>query len=219
MVVSSGLPRLYPILDVGLLFRAGVSLEAFALDLREAGIRFIQYRDKDASDTEFLERALLLRRIFPASDSRLILNDRVALWAKSEFDGIHVGQEDLPPVQVRNTVGSEAMIGVSTHNEMQLRAASESPVDYVAIGPVFATSSKLNPDPVVGLEGVRSARRIVSKPLVAIGGITRNNASLVLAAGADSLAVISDLLPRSGIATETLIRDFLLTLDPLQGTV
>jgi thiamine-phosphate pyrophosphorylase len=119
---------------------------------------------------------------------------------------VHVGQEDLSPVAARAIVGSEVMIGVSTHGESQLLAAAGSPVDYVAIGPVFATSSKLVPDPVVGLEGVRAARAITDKPLVAIGGITRANCAAVIEAGADSVAVISDLIQSPGKSVEEFFR-------------
>jgi thiamine-phosphate pyrophosphorylase len=188
------IPRLYPILDAGLLERAGLSLEGFAQQLRAAGVRFLQYRDKDSSDEAVLERAALLRRIFPSSDSCLILNDRVLLVQPSGFDGVHVGQEDMSPAEVRATLGREILVGVSTQGDAQLRVAADGPADYVAIGPVYATSSKENPSPVVGLEGVRAARALTAKPLVAIGGITRMNCSAVIEAGADSVAVISDLL-------------------------
>jgi len=188
------LPRFYPILDAGLLLRTGLSIESFARELRAAGIRFLQYRDKDAADELLLERAVMLRRVFPASDSCLILNDRVPLVLSAGYDGVHVGQEDLSPAEARGVLGS-LIVGVSTHGEGQLLGAAVSPVDYVAIGPVFATSSKQVPDPVVGLEGVRAARAITDKPLVAIGGITRANCAAVIEAGADSVAVISDLVP------------------------
>jgi thiamine-phosphate pyrophosphorylase len=189
------IPRLYPILDAGLLERAGLSIEGFAEQLRAAGVRFLQYRDKDSRDAVVLERAALLRRIFPSSDSCLIMNDRVSLVQPSGFDGVHVGQEDMPPAEVRALLGPEILIGISTHGDAQLRAGAEGPADYVAIGPVYATSSKENPSPVVGLEGVRAARGLTNKPLVAIGGIARMNCAAVIEAGADSVAVISDLLP------------------------
>jgi thiamine-phosphate pyrophosphorylase len=189
------LPRLYPILDAGLLQQAGLSIALFAQQLRDAGIRFLQYRDKEASDAVVLERAAILRRIFPPSDSCLILNDRVSLVRAAGYDGVHVGQDDPSPAEVRTALGPGILIGVSTHGEDQLRAAAAGPADYVAIGPVYATNSKQVPDPIVGLEGVRVARAITSKPLVAIGGIGRLNAAAVIEAGADSVAVISDLLP------------------------
>lgn len=204
------LPRLYPILDAGLLLRAGLSIEGFAGELRQAGIRFLQYRDKEATDKVVLERAALLRTVF--LDSCLILNDRVSLVAAARYDGIHVGQEDLSPAQTRATLGPEVLIGVSTHSEDQLRRATNSPADYVAIGPVFATASKQDPEPVVGLDGVRAARALTAKPLVAIGGITRSNCAAVIQAGADSVAVISDLIPRPGSSTGNLVQEFLTAL-------
>jgi thiamine-phosphate pyrophosphorylase len=191
-----------------LLLRAGVSIEAFALEMRAAGIRFLQYRDKDASDEVLLERAALLRIIFPASDSCLILNDRVSLVRAAGFDGVHVGQEDLSPAEVRAALGPEVLIGLSTHSEEQLLDAADGPADYVAIGPVYATASKLVPDPVVGLEGVRTARAMTTKLLVAIGGINRSNCAAVMEAGADSVAVISDLIPNPGKPVE----EFLINL-------
>ena len=204
------LPRLYPILDAGLLLRAGLSIEGFARELHRAGIRLLQYRDKEATDEVVLQRAALLRTIFP--DSCLILNDRVSLVAAAHYDGIHVGQEDLSPAQTRATLGPEVLIGVSTHSEDQLRRATDSPADYVAIGPVFATASKQDPDPVVGLDGVRAARALTATPLVAIGGITRSNCAAVIQAGADSVAVISDLIPRPGSSTGNLVQEFLTAL-------
>jgi thiamine-phosphate pyrophosphorylase len=176
--------------------------------LRAAGIRFLQYRDKEAPDEVLLERAAMLRRIFPSSDSCLILNDRVSLLLSSGYDGLHVGQEDLPPATARALVGPEVLLGVSTHGERQLLSAENGPADYVAIGPVFATSSKAVPDPVVGLEGVRVARAFTTKPLVAIGGIGRANCAAVLAAGADSVAVISDLIPRPGNSVGEVVKEF-----------
>jgi thiamine-phosphate diphosphorylase len=133
---------------------------------------------------------------------RLIMNDRADLCLAADFDGVHVGQDDLSPDSVRMIVGGERWVGVSTHNPAQVREADEWPVDYIAVGPVFATSSKANPDPVIGLEGVRLARSLTRKPLVAIGGITRANCREVIDAGADSVAVISDLLdgPRAAVS-------------------
>jgi len=203
------LPRLYPILDAGLLERSGISLEEFARELRAAGIRFLQYRDKDATDEVFLLRAALLRRIFPSSDSVLILNDRASLMEFARYEGVHVGQEDLSPADARVILGPDVILGVSTHGEQQILTADKSPVDYLAIGPVFATSSKENPDPVVGLEGVRAARSLTTKPLVAIGGITRANCASVIEAGADSAAVISDLIPHDGNSVADIVKQFL----------
>ena len=140
-----------------------------------------------------LEQARELRRRL-RDKIRLIMNDRADLCLAAGFDGLHVGQEDLSPESARRVIGPKLWLGVSTHNPEQLREADQTTADYLAIGPVFATSSKERPDPVVGLEGVRRARELTRKPLVAIGGITRGNARSVLDAGADSVAVISDLL-------------------------
>jgi thiamine-phosphate pyrophosphorylase len=199
------LPRLYPILDAGLLQKAGISIESFARDLHAAGIRFLQYRDKDASDALVLERVAWLREMF--HDGCLILNDRVALAAGC--GGVHIGQEDCSPAEARSLLGPGALIGLSTHSDEQLMRGSGSPVDYFAIGPVFATQSKEVPDPVVGLEGVRSARRLTNKPLVAIGGITRANCATVIDAGGDSVAVISDLIPGKGESVGQIVAEFL----------
>jgi thiamine-phosphate pyrophosphorylase len=201
-------PRLYPILDTGLLERAGISFEEFARELRAAGIRFLQYRDKEATDEVFLLRAALLRRIFPSSDSVLILNERASLMEFARYEGVHVGQEDISPADARAILGPDVLLGVSTHGEQQILIASQSTADYLAIGPVFATSSKENPDPVVGLDGVRAARSLTTKPLVAIGGITRANCAAVIAAGADSVAVISDLIPRDGNSVSDIVKQF-----------
>ena len=202
------LPRLYPILDAGLLLQAGLSIESFARELRDAGIRFLQYRDKDSPDDVVLERAAMLRRIFPSSDSCLILNDRVSLVQATRFEGVHVGQEDQSPADTRAALGPDILIGVSTHGEAQLLAAAAGLADYVAIGPVFATASKKVPDPLVGLEGVRLARAMITKPLIAIGGIGRANCSAVIHAGADSVAVISDLLPTPNLSTAKRVEEF-----------
>jgi thiamine-phosphate pyrophosphorylase len=137
---------------------------------------------------------------------KLIMNDRSDLCLAADFDGVHVGQDDLSPESVRKIIGPARWLGVSTHNPVQLREADLTSADYLAIGPVFATSSKEKPDPVVGLEGVRRARTLTRKPLVAIGGITRANAASVIEAGADSVAVISDLLREPGKSAEEFLR-------------
>ena len=209
MAIFSRLPRLYPVIDAGLLLQAGISMQDFARGLRQAGIRFLQYRDKKGTESQVLERASLLRAIFPASDSCLILNDRIPLALSAHFEGVHVGQDDMSPAEARNILGSSAIVGVSTHNPSQLREADDGPADYVAIGPVFATSSKENSDPVIGLEGVRDARQRTTKSLVAIGGINRANSLAVLDAGADSVAILSDLLPRPGEPTGRRVEELL----------
>ncbi len=207
------LPKLYPILDAETLARAGLPLETAAHALHRAGIRWVQYRDKPASDRDVVERMRVLRAIFPAGESVLLLNDRVHLCAETEADGVHVGQQDMAPAQVREIIGGNWLLGVSTHNVAQLReAVASGAADYLAIGPVFATSSKDNPDPAVGLEGVAAARELTRLPLVAIGGITQKAARQVIAAGADAVAVISGLLPRAGEEMEQRVRDFLALL-------
>jgi thiamine-phosphate pyrophosphorylase len=140
-----------------------------------------------------LEQARELKKHLGASE-RLVMNDRADLCLAADFDGVHVGQDDLSAESVRKIIGPDRWLGVSTHNPEQLREADLTSADYLAIGPVFATSSKEKPDPVVGLGGVRRARALTRKPLVAIGGITRENAASVIEAGADSVAVISGLL-------------------------
>ena len=204
------LPRLYPILDADALARSGVPLAMAAYALRDAGVRWLQYRDKRASDADVVERMRELRAIFPAGEAMLLLNDRVHLCEAVGADGVHVGQEDLAAKRARRILGPERLLGVSTHNVKQLRAALKTgAADYLAIGPVFATGSKDNPDPVVGLEGVKAARTLTRLPLVAIGGITSENGREVIEAGADSVAVISGLLPESGKRMAERVRDFL----------
>ena len=186
------LPRLYPILDAGC-FPNALGLITAAEELVSAGVTLVQYRNKSGNARVMLEQARELKKHLGDS-IRLIMNDRADLALMAEFDGVHVGQDDLSPESVRKVIGPERWLGVSTHHPEQLRDADLTSADYLAIGPVFSTSSKEKPDPVVGLEGVRGARRLTEKPLVAIGGITRGNAASLIEAGADSVAVISDLL-------------------------
>ena len=185
-------PRLYPIVDAAF-FSTAEAVAAFAEELVAGGCTLLQYRNKSGNARVMLEQARELKRRVGGT-VRLIMNDRADLALVAEFDGVHVGQEDFSPESVRGIIGSGLWLGVSTHNPEQLAEADTSSADYLAIGPVFATSSKDRPDPVVGLEGVRRARELTRKPLVAIGGITRANAASVIEAGADSVAVISDLL-------------------------
>jgi thiamine-phosphate pyrophosphorylase len=166
---------------------------AAAEELAAAGITLLQYRNKQGTARQMLDHARELRaRLAPSV--KLIMNDRVDLCLAAGFDGLHIGQDDLSPEASRKIIGPARWLGVSTHNPEQLAEADKTTADYLAIGPVFATSSKANPDPVVGLAGVRRARELTHKPLVAIGGITRANARSVIDAGADAVAVISDLL-------------------------
>ncbi|MGZ4831308.1 MAG: thiamine phosphate synthase [Terriglobales bacterium] len=196
---TAAFPKLYAILDASC-FPGDRELFQFAEDLLAAGVTLLQYRNKNGRSRQMLSQARELRRI-AGNRARLIMNDRADLCLAAAFDGVHVGQDDLPPPAVRRIVQIQLWMGVSTHDADQVRAADQTDADYLAIGPVFATTSKAKPDPVVGLEGVRSARSLTRKPLVAIGGITRQNATSVLQAGADSVAVISDLLgdPRRAV--------------------
>jgi thiamine-phosphate pyrophosphorylase len=191
-------PRLYAIVDSAC-FSGTEDLALFAEELVAGGCTLLQYRNKSGDAPAMLEEARELRRSSRARAPaphlpKLIMNDRADLCLAAEFDGVHVGQDDLLPESVRSIIGKERWLGVSTHNPEQLREADRTSADYVAIGPVFSTASKEKPDPVVGIEGVRRARLLTRKPLVAIGGITRGNAASVIEAGADSVAVISDLL-------------------------
>jgi thiamine-phosphate pyrophosphorylase len=190
------LPKLYAILDVScfaLPLRTTAAIVEYAGDLAAGGATFIQYRNKVGTTREMLSHAREIRRVLPESVT-LIMNDRADICMAAGYQGVHVGQDDLSPEGARTVIGGSLILGVSTHNLEQLREADAGPADYIAYGPVFATSSKRNPDPVVGLEGFRAARAATRKPLVAIGGITRANAQSVIDAGADSVAVISDLL-------------------------
>ncbi len=210
-------PRLYSILDADALARAGVPLTTAARALYDAGVRWVQYRDKQGSDAAVAESMRKLRVIFPEGEAVLLLNDRAHLCEQTAADGVHIGQEDMSPAEARRMVGPKRLLGVSTHNVAQLRAAlATSAADYLAIGPVFATGSKKNPDPVVGLEGVRAARALTRLPLVAIGGITAENGREVIKAGADAVAVISALLPEGGPEgthdMTNAVRDFLALL-------
>jgi thiamine-phosphate pyrophosphorylase len=193
MGLNGAFPAVYPILDASYLATArdrAAFLRTLVCSLAAVGIEVLQYRNKLGDEAEILTDAHVMRE---AADERvrLILNDWPELAVVVGFDGVHVGQTDLSPTVARAIMGPGKIVGVSTHNEVQLRAADSQPVDYVAFGPVFPTTTKADPDPVVGVEGVRMARRLMKKPLVAIGGITVENAGLARQAGADSVAVIS----------------------------
>lgn len=204
----SDLPRLYAIADAQLLAARQLALEDFARGLRDAGVTLVQYRHKSGSPQEILRSADILRNVFAGPGAKLIMNDRADLALLAGFDGVHVGQEDLNPEDARTVLGPARMVGVSTHSDAQVGAADAGCADYIAFGPIFATDTKENPSPVVGLEGIRRARALTTKPLVAIGGITRQNAHSVIDAGADSVAVISGLIA-PGETVEQVARDFL----------
>jgi len=198
------LPKLYAILDASC-FADRSALFSAAEELAGAGCTLLQYRNKTGNPREILEDAKELKRLV-GSAVRLIMNDRADLAVAAGFDGVHLGQDDLSPEGARKVMGEQLWLGVSTHNPEQLTVADQTSATYVAIGPVFATASKANPDPVVGLEGVRRTRALTRKPLVAIGGISRANCRSVIEAGADSVAVISDLLRDPRKSAEEFLR-------------
>jgi thiamine-phosphate pyrophosphorylase len=202
------LPRLYAIVDVSCFaapLRTTGAIADYARDLTAGGATIIQYRNKVGMTRQMLSHAREIRRVL-GEGVTLIMNDRADICVAAGYDGVHLGQDDLSPEGARVVIGPSRILGVSTHNLEQLREADAGPVDYIAFGPVFATSSKRNADPVVGLEGVRAARAATKKPLVAIGGITRANARSVIDAGADSVAVIRDLLSSPAKVTEEFLR-------------
>jgi thiamine-phosphate pyrophosphorylase len=202
------LPKLYPIVDKATLDARGMSVGEFAREMAQAGVGVLQYRDKVGAPNEVLRAAKDIATEFAGLECALIMNDRPDLALLAGW-GVHVGHEDMSPADVRRVMGARAcVIGVSTHNDAQVMEGDLGAADYVAVGPVFATSSKGNAEPVVGLEGVRRARALTRKPLVAIGGITRENARSVIDAGADSVAVIGALLA-TGERPGKIAKDFL----------
>ena len=193
------IPRVYPILDTAALDRCGISLEVAAGAFIEGGAGILQIRHKAHWSRAVYVQARVVARMCREAGVELIVNDR-ADFAMLFEAGLHVGQDDLAPRYARALLGGAATIGYSSHNAAQLTAAGGEPVDYVALGPMFATGSKENPDPVVGVEELRSVRGLIEKPLVAIGGITLANAREVWAAGADSVAVIGGMIPEAPAA-------------------
>ena len=165
----------------------------FARELVAGGARLLQLREKQASAREILRLARELRRVLP-KDVTLIVNDRADLAVAAKADGVHLGQDDIPAGAARRIIGDQRILGISTHNLQQVQWAQATSANYLAIGPVFHTISKDKPDPTIGLEGVRQARALTAKPLVAIGGITLDNCQSVIEAGANSVAVIGELL-------------------------
>lgn len=205
------LPRLYPIFDADFLTVRGLALDSAARTLCDAGITLLQYRNKSGGPQTILRDAEIVRSAFSGVDCRLMMNDRADLAVLAGFGGVHVGQDDLSPADARRVVGANRWVGVSTHNDEQVRLADETDADYIAVGPVFATVTKTNAEPVIGRDGVRRARALTRKPIVAIGGITLANARSVIDAGADSVAVIGALFV-PGEPLEKLTRDFLKNL-------
>ena len=202
------IPRFYAILDAE---QAGDRPLAALCDLLLAGgVRLIQYRDKKASSRELFETSRQIAERVRSAGGIFIVNDRADVAQAAGADGVHVGQEDLPVELARRVLEPGQYVGYSTHHLEQVVAADWSSADYIAFGPIFPTESKTRPDPVVGLEGLREARRATRKPLVAIGGITLGNVRDVMDAGADSVAVIGDLLRASDVGARA--REFLTVL-------
>ncbi len=185
------LPRLYVILDAALLTAPETEC---AEKLAVAGVRLLQYRNKRASARELFECAKRLSSLLIPLGVTFVVNDRADVASAAEASGVHVGQEDLRAEAARSVIGAGKLLGVSTHNLDQFKDAAATCADYVAVGPVFSTLTKVNPDPVVGIEFLRRVRPLTDKPIVAIGGITLERAAEAIQAGADSVAVISDIL-------------------------
>jgi thiamine-phosphate pyrophosphorylase len=185
------LPRLYVILDAALLTAPETEC---AQKLADAGVRLLQYRNKMASAHDLFESSKKLTALLSPQGVKFVVNDRADVAALVGADGVHVGQEDIGVEEARSVVGAGKLIGTSTHNLEQFRFAAASSADYIAVGPVFSTSTKENPDPVVGIDLIRRVRPLTEKPIVAIGGITLDRAAEVIRAGADCVAVISDIL-------------------------
>ncbi len=185
------LPRLYVILDAALLT---VPEKECAEELVAAGVRLLQYRNKRASARELFDSARQLSSLLIPQGITFVVNDRADVVSAAEASGVHVGQEDLEAEAARAVVGSNKLVGVSTHNMEQFQRAAASSADYIAVGPIFATGTKSNPDPVVGAQFIQKVRPLTDKPIVAIGGITLERAPEIIESGADSVAVISDIL-------------------------
>jgi thiamine-phosphate pyrophosphorylase len=191
------LESFYPILDTESAVRRGIDPVRASAQILEAGARLLQFRHKGFFSREIFDQARQIAGMCRTANALFVINDRADV-ARLLNAAVHLGQDDLSPADARRVLGDGSLIGFSTHNESQLRAAADQPVDYVALGPIFGTSTKLNPDLVVGLDELRRLRPLTDRPLVAIGGITRNNARSVIDAGADSVAVIGDLFPEDG---------------------
>jgi thiamine-phosphate diphosphorylase len=202
------LPRLYAILDAAQ--TGDRSLTEVCEILLAAGVRLIQYRDKQASSRQLYEAGCQIAEQVRRAGGLFIVNDRADVARAVGADGVHLGQGDLPVELARRSLEPGKLVGCSTHDLAQVREADQSSADYIAFGPIFPTESKAKPDAVVGLAGLREARQATRKPLVAIGGMTLATAREVTEAGADSVAVIADLLKAADIGARA--REFLRVL-------
>jgi thiamine-phosphate pyrophosphorylase len=191
------LPKFYPILDPEIAARHGVDPIIAAEQILEGGATILQFRHKGFFSREVFAQMERVAELCWTAHALFVVNDRADL-AFITGAALHLGQDDLTPSAARKVVGTKPLIGFSTHNESQLRAAAPEPADYLALGPIFGTASKQNPDPVVGTDELRRLRSLTDRPLVAIGGITRANAKSVLDAGANSVAIIGDLFAEDG---------------------
>ena len=209
--MSLVLPPLYVILDAALLTTSELDV---AKKLSDAGVRLFQYRNKRGSSRELLQASSALAEELSQRGALFFVNDRPDVAFLSGATGVHMGQKDLPAAESRAVLGQGKLLGISTHNLEQVRAAAETDADYVALGPIFDTDSKANPDPVVGTAMIREARKLARKPIVAIGGITLDRAKQVMEAGADSVAVISDIL--RAVDPGKRARQFLSLLEPMK---
>ena len=203
-MLATRLPRLYAILDGEAARLRGVGVLDAATSLRNAGVLLLQYRDKKATKAEILETACAIGEIFEGSSSTLILNDWPLVAVEAGWDGVHVGQSDVAVAIARRVVGNERLVGVSTHSVEQFQSALTSDADYIAFGPIFGTTTKLDAEPAVGLEGLKEIRKLSERPVVAIGGISLERVKSVFAAGADSVAVVGALFEGGqGVRTAT----------------
>ncbi len=202
------LSGLYIILDASIF--APRDLVEVLREAAAAGARLFQYRDKAASMQEAYRRALRLREASAEVGACLIINDRCDLALAVEADGVHLGQHDLPCGHAKQLMGAGKVVGVSTHRTAEVEEATRAGADYIGFGPIFETASKQQPEPVVGLRGLRDARTRTPLPIFAIGGITAETAQAVRQAGADGIAVISAVAKAEDIAAT--VRTFLASL-------
>lgn len=193
------LPKLYPILDTATLAQRDASLLSATRAFLNAGATLLQIRHKEHWSRDIFAEAEAASQLCRERGATLIVNDRADIAVLLDA-GLHIGQDDLPPAVARRLIGTDRVLGFSTHSQAQVSAAAGEPVDYIAIGPIFPTKSKQHPDPTLGPERIRDWRTLITLPIVAIGGIDRSNAQAILNAGADSVAIIGDLYPDS--ATE-----------------
>jgi thiamine-phosphate pyrophosphorylase len=199
--MTFSLPKIYPITDPSI---TGLSHLEQVRQLVKGGAKFIQLRDKHSSPKEFYQSAEAVMKFTRGTDVKILINDRIDIALAVKADGVHLGQDDLSPAKARRILGESAIIGFSTHNPEQAVEAVTLPIDYFAFGPIFPTRTKENPDPAVGLDGIKKIRELIGDfPLVAIGGIDFENYRRILRSGADSVAIISAILRPPPLINET----------------